>query len=179
VYRRARQQPDTFFVGIDTVADALVERSRRAAAKPAKGGLPNVLYVVASAEELPAELDAVASHLSIVLPWGSLLRAVALPDTATLCGLRRLCHDGATFEFVFSHDPERDPAEARRLGLPPGSPVGRLPGPYQAAGFEIACSERVSMTELRALPSTWAKRLGYGKQRDVWRVSGSVVEGAA
>jgi hypothetical protein len=26
--------------------------------------------------------------------------------------------------------------------------------------------------ELRALPSTWAKRLAFGRERDVWRITG-------
>ena len=44
-------------IGIDPVQDAMADVARRASAKPSRGGVPNALFLVASAEALPAALS--------------------------------------------------------------------------------------------------------------------------
>ena len=66
--RRARQSPATLFVGVDTNASGLIESSRR--------GGPNTLFLVASATDALRCFAGRASEVHVVLPWGSLLRAV-------------------------------------------------------------------------------------------------------
>jgi len=58
---------------VDTNAAGLVEGSRRAARK---GGLPNVVFLVADATEALALLYGRVDEVRITLPWGSLLRRV-------------------------------------------------------------------------------------------------------
>ena len=53
----AAAQPDRLVVGVDANAAGMATASRRAAARPARGGLPNALFVLAAAEALPAELE--------------------------------------------------------------------------------------------------------------------------
>ena len=57
--------------------------------------MPNVTYVRASIESLPAELGGIADRVTVVLPWGSLLAAVALPSLPALRNLRAVCQPGA------------------------------------------------------------------------------------
>ena len=45
VLATAVANPTLLVIGIDPVADALAEASRRAAAPPRKGGLPNALFI--------------------------------------------------------------------------------------------------------------------------------------
>jgi len=52
----------------------------KATRKIAKGGLPNVLFVQATVENLPEELNESADEIHIHFPWGSLLRSVALGE---------------------------------------------------------------------------------------------------
>jgi 16S rRNA (adenine(1408)-N(1))-methyltransferase len=56
VLAAAAAQPDRLVVGVDANAAGIMTASRRAAANPSRGGLPNALFVVAAAEALPAEL---------------------------------------------------------------------------------------------------------------------------
>jgi 16S rRNA (adenine(1408)-N(1))-methyltransferase len=119
----------------------------------------------------------VADQLTVVLPWGSLLAAVARPDVPALAGLRALCRPGAALSVVLSVA-DRDRAEALRLGLPALDAVhvdGPLAGSYAAAGFVIGSVRRLSLDELRRLPSTWARRLAHGEPRPVFRIAARAV----
>jgi hypothetical protein len=53
-----------------------------------------------------------------MVPWGSLLRSVAVGDEEVLRGLRRIAAPDAWLEVLIGIDEERDAAEARRLQLP-------------------------------------------------------------
>ena len=53
VLAAAAAQPDRLVIGVDANAQSMATASRRASAKPARGGLPNALFVVAAVEALP------------------------------------------------------------------------------------------------------------------------------
>jgi len=173
VYACARRDPGRFFAGIDANASAMAATSHKTLRKPAKGGLGNALFVAAAVEALPAELDGVADRVTILFPWGSLLRAVVLPDIELLSNVRRLCRPGATLEAVLGYDCERERAEIGRLALPELTErylSHELPSRYRDAGFRIERVHSMRRDALRALPSTWAKRLAFGRPRAVWRI---------
>ncbi|MCB9752998.1 MAG: hypothetical protein H6713_23840, partial [Myxococcales bacterium] len=120
-------------------------------------------------------LRARASRLTVILPWGSLLRAVTAPELETLARLRALCQPGASLELVFSHD-ARDRQKHAPLGPEDAMSEAHARGlasVYPRAGFEVRSIERLEVTALRAYPTTWAKRLGHGRARDVYRLRAS------
>src|SRR6187200_3283406 len=78
--RRARREPETFFIGVDAAADNLREASDRAHRQPARGGVNNLAFVAAAANDLPGDLAGIADEETVVLPWGSLLQVVLLAD---------------------------------------------------------------------------------------------------
>ena len=119
VYQSARQNPGKFYIGIDANPQPLEKISEKIHRRPAKGGLPNVLFIRAPIEALPPELDGVADEVHIHFPWGSLLRGVATGDETVLRNLRRVCAPGALLEIVIGLDPERDQSEIKALGLKP------------------------------------------------------------
>lgn len=178
VLRLARQHPHRLIIGIDADREALAEGSRRAARKPQRGGAPNTLFVHASVEALPAELDGSAEAVDVLFPWGSLLRTVVQPDIEVLAQVRRLCRAGAAFEAVLSIDPARDGREAARLGLASEGAlsVALLSPGYRAAGFHLCSVEPMAREAVAALPSVWAKRLAHGRPRPVWRLRAEVSE---
>ena len=162
VSESARRNPNKFYIGIDANPRPLEKISEKIHRNPAKGGLPNVLFIQASLEDLPAELDGVADEVHIHFPWGSLLRAVATGDEKALRGLRRVCSPDAVLEILIGLDPERDRSEIERLGLKPLTNAyieAELTPRYEAAGFEIVESGVVAQTEWPKLKSSWAKRL--------------------
>ena len=168
-YRLAREASERLFVGIDANAAGLIRFSGRAA----RAGLPNVLYLRAAVERLPSALAGVADRVSVVLPWGSLLAAVAGPSTAVLRGVRALCQPGASLSVVLGLDPARDRAEILRLGLPPLAHArlgDHLATGYAAAGFRLVSVHPMSRDQLARLPSTGARRLAHGGDRSLLRI---------
>jgi 16S rRNA (adenine(1408)-N(1))-methyltransferase len=162
VYRNARANPDKFYIGIDMQPKALEKISEKIHRNPKRGGLPNVLFVQAPVEELPAELNQVADEIHIHFPWGSLLRAVASGDKEVLGGLRRIAVPGAWLEIIIGIDESRDAAEVARLELPSLTEeyvrLTLIPR-YEKAGFKVAESGISSDAEWPHIETTWAKRL--------------------
>ena len=179
VYQSARENPDRFYIGVDAQASALEKVSHKIYRKPAKGGLPNALFLHSSVESLPAELDGVANAVHIHFPWGSLLRGVALGETAVLQILRRLCAPAACLKIVIALDPERDKSEISRLGLELLSveffQTTLIPR-YLAAGFEITGYGVLSSSEWQQIQTSWARRLDGNKQRTLIYLNAHKIE---
>jgi 16S rRNA (adenine(1408)-N(1))-methyltransferase len=168
VYRSATRNPDRFYIGIDVERRGLEKISERIHRKPAKGGLPNVLFVHAPVEDLPAELEGMADEIHVHFPWGSLLRALAVGDEAALRGLRRIAAPGASLEVLIGIDEIRDAGEARRLRLPPLTDEyvrSTLTPRYAAAAFEVDDMGIIPASVWPHLETTWAKRLRHNDRR--------------
>lgn len=174
----AARNPDILVVGVDANADALRATSRRCAAKPSRGGLPNVLLARLPLAEAPGELVGLADALTVLLPWGSLLAAVARPEPSALCALRALCRGHAEIRIVLGYGPATEGAMIRELRLPAldvPAAVAELEGAYLAAGLAVR-ARAARVDEVRALPTTWAKRLAYsGHERRYVELRGRVV----
>jgi 16S rRNA (adenine(1408)-N(1))-methyltransferase len=178
VCRSARENPDRFHIGIDINAAALRKISQKIYRKPAKGGLPNALFVQSSVEDLPAELNDIADRLYVNFPWGSLLRAVAVGDVQVLGNIRRICARSAFLETVLGVDPERDHAEIERLGLGELTPEyveGVLSCRYRSASFDITEISRIPTAGIREIDSSWARRLTFADGRSFIRIRARAV----
>jgi 16S rRNA (adenine(1408)-N(1))-methyltransferase len=162
VRRVAAAEPDCAVIGVDAAVEALRETSRKLGAKPARGGLPNALCGRLALADAPGELAGLADRLTVLLPWGELLAAVARPDVGGLARLRGLCREGAGLRVVFGHGPEAEAGVVRELGLPAfsESSLAMLEARYREAGFEVH-ARWMPLEEVRALPTTWAKRLAF------------------
>lgn len=151
--------------------------SRKATKKPAKGGVKNALFVHADGEKLPGELNGLATELSILFPWGSLLKSVVMPEVGFLEGLRRICQPQATIRIVLGYNRRCEPGVAAALELP------QLEQTYlcqmvlpvcKQAGF-VMNVRRMERFELKTLPTTWAHRLAYGKDREFFELCGKIL----
>lgn len=168
VFQCARQNPRKFFIGIDANPRPLKKLSEKIHRKPAKGGLPNVLFLQAAAEDLPAELDGVADEIHIHFPWGSLLGAIATGDRAVLNNLRRVCREEGLLEIIVGLDAERDRSELEWLQITEFNAAhidSLLAIRYREAGFEIRERGEGLPVGLLQVQSSWARRLGGGSNR--------------
>lgn len=174
VLKKAREYPDTFFIGLDANADNLREASFKAAKRPDKGGLPNVLFAQAAVEELPTTLLGIATHVTVNLPWGSLLEAVALPKVEALKAIANLCRPKATLEIIFGYELLNEQKMIEQLGLPLLNAQylnTQLTQAYLEAGFAVRWVY-LGQEDLKKHPTTWAKKLGFGKKRQFIHIQG-------
>jgi len=151
---------------------------RQLSARALHERLDNLLYVRAAVEDLPPALAGVADRLSVVLPWGSLLAAVAHPSVDVLQGIRGLCQPDAVLTIVIGLDRVRDQAELRRLGLTSlldASLASRLAEGYARAGFRFGSVRPVAPDELTAWPSSWVRRLSHARGRTLLQVTATGV----
>ena len=155
-------------IGIDAAAPAMAESSLRAARPARKGGLPNALFVVAAAERPPAELIGLATEVSILLPWGSLLRgALALDDACDAsAGIAALVTPGGAVRMLLSIDP-RD-----RLALPALEDIApdELAARWRPHGLTVSNHEPADPAAVEASGSSWGRRLAAGRDRRIWRL---------
>jgi 16S rRNA (adenine(1408)-N(1))-methyltransferase len=161
----AKADRDTLAVGLDAVADAMRKSSLRAAAKPAKGGLPNALFIWAAVEALPHELMGI-TDLHVLMPWGSLLRHVMTPDITTLRSLAGLCVPGAEFFVALNLHAWRPPVP-EVIDLPEPNPelaLATLRDLYGAAGWQIASACYLDEPAVKGLGTSWTKRLAAARE---------------
>jgi 16S rRNA (adenine(1408)-N(1))-methyltransferase len=148
---------------------ALTEIAWRARRKTARGGISNlILYCGAAGCTKCGNYSGGRSH-HCILPWGSLLRAVAAPELVSLRHIADLCLPDADVEIVLSYDEQRDAREG--TWLPAGGldkeHIATLRRLYEQAGLPIVAAERFSQGELADYQTTWAKRLAFGRPRKV------------
>lgn len=175
VYRYAAEHPETFCIGIDPVAEAMREISAKAEKKPARGGLPNILYLMDAAETLPGDLIGVADILTVNYPWGSLLGAWAAPVPVLLRHLAALGKPGAEWLVLFNATVFEDADYCARLGFPPVDRErieGELAPLYAAAGFQV--TEIAELSGAADHRTSWGQRLVLGSARRTLRITGRI-----
>lgn len=169
----AKANPDQFFIGIDANAKPLEKLSTKITRKPAKGGLPNTMFVQAAVEDLPEEFAGIADEIYINFPWGSLLGAVANGDQRILALLSRSMISHGRLTVTMGIDPRRDHAELDRLGIPQigldylGS---TLKACYQEAGFRMVECRELAISEWSRIETSWARKLGENDERKVFQM---------
>jgi len=166
----ARANSNKFFIGIDANVKPLEKPSMKATRKPGKGGLPNALFVQASVEDLPSELDGVADEIHIHFPWGSLLKAVMGGDEHVLKSLRRVATLDCLLEIVTGIDPDRDRSELEWLGLSnleDSYEDPELIRRYEASGFKLVGGGSLKPNAWGQMETSWARRLSGNESRRV------------
>ena len=168
VLLRAVSEPTALVIGVDAVASAMADASRRAARR----GPANVLFLAAGAETLAASpLARRADLVTTLFPWGSLLRGVVGLDDAALCGVASLVAEGGRLEVLVSVVPSDGVADMPCLDAAAEPAIRRA---WSAAGLRLTGMRPAPAAEVAASGSTWARRLRAGDEvRPVWRLEGT------
>jgi 16S rRNA (adenine(1408)-N(1))-methyltransferase len=172
----ARRRPRTLVVGLDAGPAAMRPASSRAARKPARGGVPNALFVWAAVEDLPTELHDV-TEVHCLMPWGSLLRALIAPEPSVLGSIATSCAAGASFLVTLNLHAWRPPVpEVGDTAEPaPDSVAERLVPAYEAAGWRLDGAEYLDAHRIAELGTSWTKRLGSSRtELDVLALHGTI-----
>ncbi|MFI5255453.1 MAG: hypothetical protein ACHQ15_08360, partial [Candidatus Limnocylindrales bacterium] len=99
---RARAEPTTLVLGIDSNAAGMAAAASRAARGSRRGGLANACFLVAAVEGLPAVLAGTADLVTIQLPWAALLRGLVHGDEAFTGPIAALVKPGGELRLLLS-----------------------------------------------------------------------------
>ena len=146
----ARQDPATLAIGLDACRENLRAASRTAP--------PNALFVIANALDLPAELHGLAHRITINFPWGSLLAGLLAGDPRLLGGLRAL----ARAESDAHLEIRLNEGALLEAGCSLVEGAARVRSVLGDAGFGVSRPTALDAASLRAVPSSWARRLAHG-----------------
>ena len=142
----------------------MTESSRRADRR----GPRNALFLAAGVETLAASpLAGTADLVTVTFPWGSLLRGVVGLDVEALCGVASAARPRARIEVLLSVIPADGIPGIEQLDA---SYRPAIAPAWTNAGLELTVLREATAGELRATPSSWARRLG--SDRRMWRLEG-------
>lgn len=145
----AQNCPKCFAIGIDSCRENLHEISRRSPT--------NTLFVIANARALPPELHSLAAQVTINFPWGSLLEGLLAVDKTVLAGLKAVTQPNARLEVRLNSGALAEAGYSLEEG------AVRVRDGLAANGFDMRPPITLLARELRSFPTTWAKRLAFGR----------------
>lgn len=145
----AQASPNRFVIGVDACRENLMDISRRAPA--------NTLFVITNAQALPTELYGLAAHISINFPWGSLIEGLLNDDAGLMAGLRMVARPNAALEVRLNGGALAEAGWALDEG------AARVQAVLEANRFTMRAPKVMLAQELKQFPTTWAKRIAYGR----------------
>ena len=177
LYRTAKADPDTLYIGIDPVKENMLDTVKKASKKPEKGGLKNLLLVVGAVESMPAELHGMADEVTVYFPWGSLLESVVKPIAESMLQIRATAKPGAAYTIVTTYQSIYEGAEIEKRGLPELSKEyfeTEHASSLKELGFITEEVTELTPEDVQEIGTQWAKRLGNGRSRQYYSVKGKV-----
>lgn len=157
-FHYAQEFPNHFVIGLDSCRENLHEYSR--------AKLSNLIYVIANAQHLPCELYGLISHIHINFPWGSLLQNLLNGDAKFFCGLEKISSPHALINLHLNAGALNE----QGWTLPNG--VEQVEVNLRRAGWQIENPKEMNIQTLKKFPSTWSKRIAFGRDPRAISLSG-------
>lgn len=158
----ADRNPQWFVIGVDSCRENLREYSRL--------NLQNAIFVIASAQELPREFSGLISHITINFPWGSLLTSLLEGDAAFLNGLSSIAKQNVEIDILLNS------GALTEVGRNLDSGTQIIYENFTQYGWNLKRPNRLDNHELCKVPTTWAKRLAFGRDPRAMAISGKLVK---
>jgi 16S rRNA (adenine(1408)-N(1))-methyltransferase len=154
----ADKNPDRFIIGVDACRENLREHSQ--------AKLQNMLFVIASAQDLPKELNGLVSHITINFPWGSLLEGLLTGDPMLMRGLESISRASTSVDLRLNGGALAEVGTTLEAG------AEAIYNNLLRAGWQVETPVMMATSALRSFPSTWAKRLAFGRDPRAVEMSG-------
>jgi 16S rRNA (adenine(1408)-N(1))-methyltransferase len=155
----AAKHPDWFIIGVDSCRENLREHSQVK--------LQNMLFVIANAQNLPTELNGLFSQVTINFPWGSLLESLLINDSKLMCGLKSISRSTTSIELRLNGGALLGAGTTLEAG------AEKIYENLLWSGWQIESPVVINATALRGFPTTWAKRLAFGRDPRAIKLSGT------
>ena len=154
----AQAHPKWFIIGVDACRENLREHSQ--------AKLQNLLFVIAQAQQLPCELDGLISHITINFPWGSLLESLLASDSKLMRGLKSVSPPRASLDLRLNSGALAEAGKTLEAG------TDKIFYNLLGAGWQLEQPLMMDTGALKKFPSTWAKRLAFGRDPRAMMISG-------
>jgi len=167
IYKNALKSPTNLYIGLDPAEKQLEIYSKEANKKRLK----NSLFVVGSIENIPNELSFI-DKVYVNLPWGTLLKKMVKVESQVMENLHNLLKNDGEMEVIFGYVPELEPSETERLELPKieeASDIAQIFSSFKEH-FSIVEMRKLSKKDLGNLETTWAKKLKFGRDRNIYKI---------
>jgi hypothetical protein len=158
ICRMAEQHHDRFFIGVDACRENLRANSQRK--------LPNALFVIANAQALPKELNGLVSHVTINFPWGSLLESLLYGEPALMNELSSISYLNTGVEIRLNGGALAEAGTTLETG------AEKIYHNMLRSGWQVNAPVAMNASALRSFPTTWAKRLAFGRDPRAMTMSG-------
>ena len=149
VRQMAAENRERFAIGVD----ACRENLRASSLKPPA----NALYLIAEARMLPRALDRRATQITINFPWGSLLGGLLECEAELLEHIASMARPGALLELRLNA------GALAEAGWDLAAGAEQIGQALHSAGFCMQPGLALGPQQLRACPTTWARRLACGR----------------
>lgn len=163
--RLARQRPEVGVIGVDACLDHVRGHARR---RPA-----NMALIQCDAAALPAALDGRATRVTINFPYGSLLSGLLEDDARLRDRLDAILTVAGVTEVRVNA------SALAGTGHTLATAERALVGACGRLGCVAVRTRRLESADLRRFPSTWAKRIGFGREPVAIEVTGARRPGRA
>lgn len=145
----ARRHPERAAIGVDLEAANLCSASRTATG--------NASFAVADAVALPDELRGVATEVTILFPWASLLRGLVTGTPGLLTGLGALGNGATPLSMAVNAGALAEAGWSLEEG------AARIAAVLRGASITVRTTRSLGQAEIGRWPTTWAKRVAFGR----------------
>lgn len=147
-------------IGLDSCRENLHEYSR--------ANVSNLLYVIANAQQLPFELHGLISHININFPWGSLLQSLLIGESRFMYGLESIAQTNTTIDIRLNG------GAMSEMGVCLEAGASQIQEKMRESGWQIKNWSEMKISDLKKFPTTWSKRLAYGRDPRAIKLSGCI-----
>jgi len=163
VYKSALLNPQSLYIGIDPASN-LKEYQREINRKKVN----NAILINSSIENFNPELKDFFNEITIILPWGNLLKYVVTVDTTFFTKITTWLKKNGKIKIIFGFNEEFEEKETKRLGLPElnEKEISYIAENYKnLKNLKLLEFRETTPKDLRDFETTWAKKLSFGAKR--------------
>ena len=125
-----------------------------------------MLFIIASVQALPRELNGLVSHVSINFPWGSLLDSLLADGSGLFGGLASLSQSVTSFDIRLNGGAMTEGGWTLKTG------AEQIYNNLIDVGWQVNTLAVMDARTLQSFPSSWAKRLAFGRDPHAVVMSG-------
>jgi 16S rRNA (adenine(1408)-N(1))-methyltransferase len=127
-----------------------------------------MLFVIAEAQALPHELNGLVSHVTVNFPWGSLLEGLLRGDPVLVSRLACVRRAAASIDLRLNGGALAEAGTTLEAG------TEKIWTNLLQAGWQVNTPVHMDAQALRLFPSTWAKRLAFGRDPRAMAMNGYI-----